>query len=309
MNLKVLNGIKLLMQKRALQGHIMAFLTVFIWGTTFVATKVLLPHFSALGILFFRFSLAFVLLFLIRPSTFCWQGRKRECMMLFAGFFGVFLYYLLESIALTYTYASNVSVIVSAAPIFTFLFIPLFGREKVSFSASFFIGFALALFGIFLISFAPGEHFSLMPKGDLLALLAAVAWGIYSNLSKIIADWEEDTVKTTRRIFLYGLLFLFPLTIFTGGFDMDWSLLRKLDILLNLLFLALAASGLCFLLWNKSVALIGSLKASLYIYLQPLITAFFSFFALGEPITPRLFSGMALVLMGLIISEKKGSHS
>ncbi len=285
----------------------MAFLTVILWGTTFVATKVLLPHFSAVGILVFRFTLAYVILFLVRPQVYRWQGWKKEGAMLLAGFSGVFLYYLLESIALTYTYASNVSVIVSAAPLFTFLFIPLFKREKVTFTPFFFLGFICALLGIFLISFSSGESFSFMPKGDFLALLSAAAWGVYANFSKIVGDFGDDTIQTTRRIFLYGLLFLVPVLIISGGFNMDWSCFKDIKIVGNLLFLSIVASALCFLLWNRAVALIGSVKTSVYIYLQPAITVIFSFFVLHEPVTLRLFLGMLLIFAGLLLSEGKFS--
>ncbi|WP_255306912.1 DMT family transporter [Gilliamella sp. App4-10] len=85
----------------------MALMTVFLWGTTFIATKILLIDFKPIEILFFRFSLGYIVLWFLSPRFFAWQGIKQECMFLCAGLCGVTCYFLCENIALTYTTASN----------------------------------------------------------------------------------------------------------------------------------------------------------------------------------------------------------
>ena len=50
------------MSKSRQIGHVAAFFTVFIWGTTFISTKVLLRDFQPVEILFFRFSMGFLAL-------------------------------------------------------------------------------------------------------------------------------------------------------------------------------------------------------------------------------------------------------
>jgi len=91
-------------------------MTVFIWGITYIATKVLLTEFKPIEILFFRFTLGYATLWLLAPRFFAWQGIKQELMFLGAGFCGVTCYFLCENIALTYTTASNVGVITTLAP-------------------------------------------------------------------------------------------------------------------------------------------------------------------------------------------------
>ncbi|MDD4599539.1 MAG: DMT family transporter, partial [Negativicutes bacterium] len=86
-----------------------------------------------------------------------------------------------ENIALTYTFASNVGGIISIAPFFTAIFAHLFlDGEKLRWQ--FFIGFAVAIIGIFLISFNGSSHLKLNPTGDILAVLAAMVWAAYSVL-------------------------------------------------------------------------------------------------------------------------------
>ena len=91
-------------------GHISAILTVLIWGTTFISTKVLLSHFTPIEILFFRFSLGFIALLLIYPHKLVLTDKKQEKLFMLAGLCGVTLYFLFENIALTYSFASNIGV-------------------------------------------------------------------------------------------------------------------------------------------------------------------------------------------------------
>ena len=49
-------------------GHLAALLTIFIWGTTFISTKILLTDFKPIEILFFRFLIGLFILILIYPK-------------------------------------------------------------------------------------------------------------------------------------------------------------------------------------------------------------------------------------------------
>lgn len=122
-----------------------------------------------------------------------------------AGLCGVTLYFLLENIALTYTYASNVGVIISIAPFFTAIFSFLLKKEEKP-GKRFFLGFIMAMAGIFLISGFGG----LNPFGDLLAVGAAILWAAYSLLTRKISDFGYPVVQATRRTFFYGLIFMIP---------------------------------------------------------------------------------------------------
>ncbi|SHJ88542.1 DMT family transporter [Propionispora hippei] len=286
-----------------LTGHALACLTIFIWGTTFISTKVLLKAFSPVEILFLRFVIGFIALSLAYPSRLPWQGKIRELYFAAAGLCGITLYFLLENIALTYTLASNVAIILSMAPFFTAMFAHLFlDGERLRFQ--FFLGFALAITGIFLIGFNGHAVPGLNPLGDLLAVLAAVVWAAYSILTMKIAGFRYNTIQTTRRIFLYGLLFMLPaLGVF--GFIPDPGQMLKPINLSNLLFLGLGASALCFVTWNVAVTVLGAVKTSAYIYLVPVITAATAVLVLREQLTGMSFVGMILTLTGLFFSEHR----
>lgn len=163
-------------------GHLAAFITILIWGTTFISTKVLLETFSPVEILFIRFVMGYLALWLVCPRTLKLDSRRQEPLFMAAGLCGITMYYLLENIALTFTLASNVGVIISIAPFFTAILSCLFlggtrpGRQ-------FFIGFLLAMAGIFLLSFG-SSSLSINPMGDILAVAAAIIWAVYSTLTK-----------------------------------------------------------------------------------------------------------------------------
>ncbi|MDR2897840.1 MAG: DMT family transporter [Spirochaetaceae bacterium] len=285
------------------KGHGAAVITIIMWGITFISTKILLSEFNPIEILFYRIAIGYLVLLAVYPRRLKGLSVKQELLFLAAGASGVTLYFLLENSALTYTTASNAGVIVSAAPFFTALAASRFlGGEKPK--PAFFIGFLIAMLGIVLISFNGSTVLSLNPIGDLLALLAAMTWAVYSVLAKKISDFGCNTIQTTRRIFFYGLICMLPVLL---PFHFEWGFerfTRPVNIG-NMLFLGLGASALCFVTWNFAVRVLGAVKTSIYIYLVPVITVVTSVIVLDEGITWMSALGTALTLVGLYLSERK----
>lgn len=289
------------MKNSTAAGHLAALITILIWGTTFISTKVLLKDFHPVEILFFRFLIGFLALWIVHPRPLRGTTGKQEHTFAAAGLCGICIYYLLENIALTYTAASNVGVILSTAPFFTAILSLLCSGRAEKLSPNFLVGFGVAMAGIFLISFH-GSRLSLNPKGDLLAFLAALVWACYSLLTRAIGSYGFSTILTTRRIFFYGLLCITPCLFF---WDCSWDLQRFFQpySLGNLLYLGLCASALCFVTWNFAVQTLGAVKTSIYIYLVPVITVSASFLILQEPITWLSGTGTALTFVGLFLSD------
>ena len=291
------------MENRNKAGHLCALLTIIIWGTIFISTKILLVDFQPVEILFFRFVMGLLALLIIYPHRLKTTTKRQELTFALAGLCGICLYYLLENIALTYTMASNVGVIISVAPFFTAIMSHLFLKEEGKLRANFFIGFVVAMIGIFLISFN-GSKLELNPVSDLLALLAAFVWACYSILTKKISSYGYHTILTTRRVFFYGILFMIP-TLFMFDFHLELSRFTNPVYLFNIIFLGLGASALCFVSWNLAVKVLGAVKTSIYIYMVPVITVVTSTLILHEQITALSIIGTLLTLAGLFLSERK----
>ena len=291
------------MENKNTAGHLSALLTIIIWGTTFISTKILLVDFQPVEILFFRFIMGLVALLAAYPHRLKNTTVRQELTFVAAGLCGICLYYLLENIALTYTMASNVGVIISVAPFFTAILTHLFLKGEEKLRAHFFLGFVVAMAGIFLISFN-GSKLELNPMGDLLALLAALVWACYSVLTKKISSYGYHTILTTRRVFFYGILFMIP-TLFLFDFKLELSRFTNPVYLFNIIYLGLGASALCFVTWNFAVKVLGAVKTSIYIYMVPVITVVTSVLILHEKITVLAGIGTVLTLVGLFLSESK----
>lgn len=303
-------------------GYFLATITIFFWGITFVCTKTLLQDFSALEILFYRFIAAYLGLWIMRPKwvKIAW---KDNVFFALAGLSGVVIYQFSENIAINFTNASNVSVIVSICPLFAAIFSQIFLKEK-NITVWFIVGFVISIFGVTLVSLNGKTSLSLNPKGDLLAFLAAISWGFYSVLVSIINRRHYDAMCSSRRVFFFAVIFMIPLVLIghrfeglssVGGiaesmavsFDGGVNVIRfgKASSWLNLLFLGLVASGFCFSAWNKACNIVGTVKVSMGLYLIPVVTIVFAYFVLGEQITLMGICGAVITIIGLFISGKK----
>ena len=289
-------------ENHSVQGHALAVFTILVWATTFVATKVLLRALSPLEIMIARFALGFIALLIAGKGLMKAQEKWHELLFAFAGLTGVTLYFLMENIALTYISASLVGVIVASAPLFTALAAAVVLRERLS--RWFFFGFLCAMAGIALSSLAGVSELALDPRGVLLGVGAALVWGVYSVVIRKLGAMGYRTVPLTCRIFGYGLLFLLvPACI--EGFPAPLSAWTQPQNIANLLFLGLLASATCFVTWNRAVFLLGPVKTSVYIYVQPVITIVCSALVLHETMTPVMWVGTVLAVAGLVLSEHR----
>ena len=290
------------MNKQHLLGHAAALGCELVWGTTFTVTKILQDNLAPIEILFLRFVVGYLTLFLLSPRPMKMGGKKRELLYAMAGLTGVVIYFLLENYAVHFTLASNVGVIVSVCPFFTALCAWMVGWNEEKPGKSFFVGFLAAMAGIVLINWnglAVGGG-SLL--GDGMTIAAAFMWAVYSLLSRKITDLGEPVVQSTRHIFLYGLLWMLPcLPLF--DFSPSIGALTDPGVIGGMLFLGVGASGICFVLWNYATARIGAVQTSAYIYLAPVISVVTSALFLDEKVTLLAVSGTVLTLIGLILSE------
>lgn len=286
-----------------IRGHALACMTILIWGTTFISTKVLLRDFTPLQILFTRFMIGYLALWAVCPKLTKIRRKKEELYFLAAGLCGVTLYFLMENIALTYTQASNVGIIVAVSPFFTMFFgIWLLKQRRPG--VRFFIGFLIAMTGILCISLEGSQRLQLNPKGDFLALGAAAVWALYSTITKKISSFGYTTIPMTRRIFFYGLLCMLPVILFSG---MKLPAVEQLTMvnIANILFLGLGASALCFVSWNSAVRILGTVQTSVYIYAVPVVTTLASVWILKETVTVIGIAGIVMILSGLLMSQNE----
>lgn len=290
-------------------GYLAAAFTVCVWGLTFVSTKVLLVNLLPIEILFIRFVVGLVALSILRPRFLRLSKRSHEGYFIVAGLTGVTLYFLLENVALQYLGASVVGITVSVAPLFTALIGMALGRER-ALGARFFIGFALAMTGIAIVSIGGAAEGGLAVAegaagwfGIGLCIVAALVWAVYSNVIAKISDLGYETIHVTKRTFAWGVVFMAVFLPIMGARPEALALAVEPVNLANLAFLGLGASATCFATWGFAVSKLGPARTAAFIYASPVITATASIVILGEPFTPLMVAGIALTLAGLAISQ------
>ncbi len=286
-------------------AHAAALFTACVWGMTFISTKVLLEHYTPLEVLFYRFVLCMAVMAAMKPVIFRHGGGWRtELLFICAGATGVSLYFYFENAALTYTYASNVSLIICTAPFLTGLVARIFLGETLY--ANFFTGFVVAITGIACISFTGASTLGLNPRGDMLTVCAALCWAFYSTCTRTLFSRGYPLFLATRRILLWGLLTTAMVLPFQDV-PLNPPMLTDLTTWVNFLFLGVLASAVCFMLWNHALHSLGAVKCTAYVYFSPVVTVLGAVILLDERLTPLSVTGMVLTLAGLVLSERHGN--
>ena len=290
--------------------HVIAFVVIVVWGSTFVFTKLLLlGGLTAAQIFILRFVIAYVLLLgycLVKGMRWMADSWRDELLMVALGVTGGSLYFMTENSAMNYTTTTNTSIIVSLCPLFASAIIGLFYKtERLSRLQT--IGTLVAATGVIIVVMNGHFVLHLSPRGDLLAFAACLCWAVYSLLM-IPANARYDIVFVTRKVFFYGLLSMIPYYIIYPGLNLH-LILTQPQLMWNLLFLGCIASMLCFLTWNWVLKRLGAVVATNYVYLNPAITIVFAWFILDESITGWFILGTVLILLGMYLADKKNSES
>ena len=302
--------------------HVLAFLTMALWGVTFVSTKTLINEgLTPAQIFTIRFIIAYIGLLIVclfrggRDKKAFSRSLRHEAVFVITGISGGSLYFLTENTALAYTQACNVSFIVCTAPLFTVLMTLAIknifkgsiadGLEDVHVGFPLLAGTAIAITGMVLVIF-DGNSLSLSPKGDILAFMAALCWAFYSQFMGQMTD-SYGPLFATRKVFFYGLLTIVPVLLLTDNSNLMAVHFDRTYVWGNLLFLSVIASLVCFVVWNRVMLAIGNVTATNYVYLNPVFTLISAVIILNERMTLASGIGSAMILGGVILSGVKKS--
>lgn len=283
--------------------HLVAFLTVAIWGTTFVSTKVLMINgLSPAQIFTLRFTMAYVLMFCFNHRRLFADSWRDEGLMVLLGITGGSLYFLSENEAMNYTTATNTSLIVCSCPLFATLLVRLVYRSSRIHIMQL-TGSLLAFMGMTIVVLNGRFVLHLSPVGDALAFTACICWAFYSLLMKTMTD-KYSAAFITRKVFFYGVLTIIPYYILVPGMP-AMAVLTQPVVVGNLLFLGCLASMICFLTWNWCISKLGAVKATNWVYFNPITTMIFASWVLGEKITIYFLIGAVCILTGMYMADRK----
>ena len=288
-------------KNRTLLYHLITLFTVIVWGTTFVSTKVLLQHgLEPAEIMVYRFILAYAGMLFLSHKRLWADSWKDEMLLVLLGITGGSLYFLAENTAIQLTQASNVAILVGAAPLFTALLNAWV--DKVPLRKDLLIGSAVAMIGVVLVVLNGSFLLEVNPLGDGLSIVAASMWAFYCLILKRLGN-RYTTLFITRKVFIYGILSLLFYFLFDPA-PFRTDLLLQPMVALNLVFLGVVASMVCYITWNIAVKELGPEKASNYLYVQPLVALITSVIVLSETITFASVVGALCIFFGIYWTEK-----
>lgn len=271
------------------------------WSTVASAFKLSLNHLDHVQLLLYS-SLVSVL---VLSCILAVQGRFREIFTYSGkqylhsfrlGLINPFIYYLVLFKAyellpaqvaqpLNYTWALTLA----------FLSIPLL-KQKIGIKEI--IAGLICYCGVFIISTHgdPGNLRASNPLGVVLALGSTIIWSLYWIYN---AKDDRDPVASLLLNFLFGLPFIF---IYCVIFSTPW--VTSLEGLAGAAYVGLFEMGITFVLWLNALRLSeNTAKVGYLIFLSPFLSLVFIHFFVGEDIMKSTFTGLVLIVAGLVIQQ------
>ncbi|MFZ1683123.1 MAG: DMT family transporter [Candidatus Zixiibacteriota bacterium] len=278
-------------------------LTVIIWGSTFVATKILLAYFTPAELLGIRMLIGLPILgAVIAVKRISLQFDRKEWISLLLGSFVITAHFLIQITGLKTTTATNTGWIISVTPLALAVLSYVFLKEKIGRNVM--IGIAVATVGIFLL-ISKGDFGSigwLESPGDWLILISAHTWAIYTVITRTVSRNRNPLAVTFAILVPCGIAMISYLAI-----NFQWHKLAELPPVPMgaLLFLAVMGTALAHWFWQEGVAKIGAAKAGIFLYIEPLTSTALGVAYLHEPFGIFTGIGAALVIAGVVVAERR----
>ena len=285
-------------------AYLVAISVIIVWGETFVSSKILLSSgLMPADIFFMRFIIAYIGMILLSHKRLWADSFRDELRLIVTGIMGGSLYFLTENMALKYSTASNVSILVGTTPLLTALLLACFYKEE-RMSRVQVLGSLIAFVGLVFVVLNGQFILHLNPLGDTLALCASLTWAIYSLVIKNVSS-KYDATFITRKVFAYGLITIIPGFVFVHPLQTDMKILLQPVVWGNLLYLGIVASMLCFVAWNWVLPRVGVVRTTNIVYTQSIFTMVISTIVLNERITLMAISGTLILIAGMVLTTKR----
>lgn len=267
-----------------------------IWAGSFIAVKIGVKELSPVQIAFLRFAVAspFMLIALLLKKKKVRMPLREFPALIVLALTGVTLLYLFQFTGIKYTTASSSAVLINTNVIFIAILSSLFLREKISLMKG--GGIMLGFLGVALImGGAPFQGISM--KGNLMIILSAICWAVYSVVGKKLLE-KYDALTITTYVFIIGTLMFIP--FMKEGIPAGISLTGWAVIL----YLALLCSVFAYIAWYDALADAEASKVAIFLNLIPLFAMLLSYIILKEKMGMSLLAGAFLIITGIYLTQK-----
>jgi len=274
------------------------------WSGNWIAGRALREAFDPVTLNFWRWAVATLVLapFALPGLRGRWgEVRRRAGILLALAFTGVALFQCLVYLGLRSTPAVNAVLLNSSFPMFMLLCSWVMERERASRRQV--LGMLISLAGI-LIIICRGDPAALLHlqlnAGDAWILLAMPVWGVYSVLLKR-RPAELDGLQLLFVISLAGTLMLVPGALIAGWVSTSVRMPTAPEAL-GVLYMAVFASVLAYVCWNRGVAVVGANAAGFTVHLLPAFGTVLAILFLGESFAGFHAAGIATILAGVLLA-------
>lgn len=191
------------------------------------------------------------------------------------------------------------ALITSATPAFIVVFAWLLLREAAS--SRQWLGLALATIGVLVVTLA-GDRTATDKAtnpllGNLLLIVAAVTWALYSVQVKSLTH-TYSALAVTLGVTAIGIPIVAPVSVIE--LQTQSIGLITLPVLLGILYVGIGSTAIAFFLWNKSFELLDAASASLFFFAQPVVGVLLSALFLNQQLHLSFFAGGGLILIGAL---------
>ncbi|MEN1936574.1 DMT family transporter [Paenibacillus sp. 102] len=293
--------------KQTILGAICLSLAASIWGGMYVVSKYVLDFVPPLTLVWLRFIIAFVVLYMILKTTKRKQkttiqiNKKDWLLFAWIGFIGYFVSITCQFVGTKLSDAHTGSLVTSATPAFMVVFATLILKEKLTTRRI--LSTLLATIGVIIVIGWDIEVESYF-IGTIILVGAAITWALLSIYVKIASSRFSSLVITTYAIF-FSLFFITPCMIWELQSNPVGNL--NATIILGILYLGIISTAGAFFLWNKGLELMDASIGSLFFFFQPIVGSLLGWLLLNETLNRNFFIGGALIIFSVVITtlEKK----
>jgi drug/metabolite transporter (DMT)-like permease len=293
------------MDRKRIIAYIEVTFAVFVWGISFIATKLALRDLAPVTVVWLRFAIGVIILGVATALRHQFSLPKGKEWLYFAllGFLGITFHQWLQSTGLVTAQASTTAWIVATTPVFMAILGLIFLHEKFDWVQV--SGILLAIIGVLLVV-SNGNIKGLFngnfgAPGDFLILISAINWAVFSILSRRGLEKHQATWMMFC-VMVFGWLFSTLLFILNGDFqdvgNLTWT------SLLGIGFLGIFCSGLAYIAWYDGLKAVPASQLGAFLYLEPLVAVIVAWFILGEYLLPISLLGGAIILFGVRLVQK-----
>ena len=297
--------------EKTTKAYLMLVLATLFWAGNFVVGKIaFIENVPPFSLTFFRWLLVWVILI---PFTYKEFFKLRRVildnflLLLLLGLTSVGLFNSFIYNALNFTQVINASLFNAVIPVAIILFGLLFKLEKTNKYQI--LGLIVSILGILSIitKLDLGILLTLsFNKGDILMIGAVITWGIYSAFLKK-RKFEVSLLTLVHILCTFGLVTLIPQFLFE--FSQGKTIIINDHLIYSLIYLAIFPSIGSYYCWAGAVSIIGANRAGIFLSLIPLFSTILAMIFFDEKFLFFHFIGSVLIILGLLLSNRKTNYA